>query len=102
MPISISVPSPSHPGLSGSQSLFNLIGLSWWRDVPTEDGKIANVRKLLANVEARQTPGVDHFAKWEGSDTPESWATFFREKRARLIAFLTYAIAIEEPVVASL
>lgn len=83
-------------------SLLNLIGLSWWQDVPTKGGKIINVKKLLAAVEGKATPGAEHFASWDGTDTPESWATFFREKRARLIAFLTYALALGEPVEASL
>lgn len=83
-------------------SLINVLGLSWWRDVKTEDGNIKDVEWLRAEVVLRQVPGVEHFASWEGTTKPEEWAAFFREKRARLIAFLTYAIILGEPVEASL
>lgn len=83
-------------------SLMQVLGLSWWQDVKTKDGNIADVEWLRSEVERRQVPDVAHFATWTGTDTPESWAAFFREKRARLIAFLTYAMALGEPVRASL
>lgn len=83
-------------------SLLDVLGLSWWQDVETDGGNIKDVEWLRAEVVLRQVPGVEHFASWEGKNKPEEWRTYFLEKRARLIAFLTYAIILGEPVEASL
>lgn len=83
-------------------SLLNVLGLSWWQDVNTDGVNIKDVEWLRAEVVLRQVPGVEHFASWEGTTKPDEWRTYFLEKRARLIAFLTYAIILGEPVEASL
>lgn len=83
-------------------SLLDVLGLSWRQDVKTDGLNILDVEWLRAEIVLRQVPSVEHFASWEGTTKPEEWRTYFLEKRARLIAFLTYAIILGEPVEASL
>lgn len=83
-------------------SLLGQIGLSWWQDVIpmlSKGGYLRgeNLRKLIAEIEARPVPSVDaldlHGAQVdaEGENSREGWHAYFVAKRERLLRFLRSA-----------
>lgn len=91
-------------------SLFSMLGLSWWRDVHTEDGylPIREIQRMREEIEARPMDvalenllgrgcTVD-----EGENSVEAWRKFFDDKRRRLLDFFDKALELREPIRASL
>jgi hypothetical protein len=95
---------------NGSSILLRL-GLSW-ADVKTHDGWIAgdNLLRLRALVAERDVPPTTREALVElrcritdqSNRTVEGWHRYFEKKREELLAFLDRAIALGEPIFASL
>lgn len=103
-----------------STSLFWLLDLSWWNsDAITQDGDdddddaypvitVASAARLLDEIEAKEVTAAMVAAMLEKNrervgDPSDlaGWTTYFQEKRERFIAFLKRAIALNEPIQAS-
>lgn len=83
-------------------SILGQIGLSWWQDVIplcTKSGHLRgeNLRKLIAEIEARPVPPAEDLDLTNGKVEPagensrEEWRKMFVEKRERLLRFLRSA-----------
>jgi hypothetical protein len=94
-------------------SLFWLLGLSWWKDVKTDDeGKLSipKMKDLLAEIQSRKIPNLPELLVYleekgvaldEGENSPQVWKDYFTDKRDTFIKFLETAIEIEEPIYCS-
>lgn len=98
-------------------SLFWMIGLSWWKndyieDAPDEEAyptiSVAQAARLLEEVETKEITPTMVAAMLEKEkervgdpNDLSGWTTYFQEKRERFIAFLKRAIALNEPIQAS-
>jgi hypothetical protein len=102
-----------------STSLFGLLGLSWWRDVPLrKDGflSIRNAERLLRKLEKELAVSDERFHAWcdkcgslesspwdridfsgPGNDQA-SWRKMFEEKHADLCKLLRQSIELKEPL----
>lgn len=92
-------------------NLFWVLGLSWWHDVNLDDeGNMPGeeIKRLRQEVATRAADVSEarlrqlHCKIDDGENSVESWRKFFEEKRGRLLAFFDEAIALGEPIDASL
>jgi len=91
-------------------SLFWLIGLSWWKDIHTDDKGYLSVdgcKELLAEVSGCKIPDVAELKTYleghnvvldEDENSPEVWRKFFMEKKEMLVKFLGQVIELNEPL----
>jgi hypothetical protein len=97
-------------------SLFWLLGLSWWEDVPMLKKRpgylgMKAAKALLQKLETDLQVTDERFAEWEKTqrargdtvfddkdDSPEAWKAMFLRKHADLCALLRQSIEIGEPL----
>ena len=91
-----------------NSSVLWRLGLSWWSDIipMCEKGMLSpkKAKRLRSMIEKRPLalPTEEDLKSWGGEDSIEEWASYFTQKKGQLIAFLTRAIVLDEPIDCSL
>lgn len=92
-------------------SLLSAIGMSWWKGVRTDkDGNIplAEIARLRDAVDKTELPAIDdawcklRHLRVDDENTADAWRSYFTEKKSRFLRFLDHALALGEPIYASL